>query len=117
MIFTAITLFYGSYYITLYQIQLVSLAVLIITLIVMGFRVFKEILENQKVIINHMIILIYQLSLVLKYLLIVKEQHAGILLFFVSATFEIIIGISLYFIKEDNPKLVIEINKNLQEGD
>ncbi len=109
MILSAIALFFGSYLITMQQIQQFSLVSFIITLIVLGFKVFKEVLESQKIIINHILILVYQLSLVLKYLLIVKEQHAGMLLFFISATFEIIIGISLYFIKEDNPKFVYKI--------
>ncbi|MBU1095031.1 MAG: hypothetical protein CVV23_11970 [Ignavibacteriae bacterium HGW-Ignavibacteriae-2] len=109
MLITAIALFIIFYDFSSYLNQLISLFAFIIVLILMLSDFVKETLISESIKIVLLVVVIYQLSIVLKYIVLLNDLFSGYLLFLLSSAFEILIGLFFIFAKEQNIKLIIKI--------
>lgn len=94
-----------------HNVEWIELSLYIITLLIMSTQVAKDVLLTNKIKIVWIVLLIYHLSLVLKYMVLLNEpdQDTGVVLFYITTIFQIFVGIFFLFARENNPRLIVEI--------
>ena len=75
-------------------------------------RFFIELINN-KINIYVIILIIYELTTIIKFIVANNESELGILYFTSTSVFEIFIGIFFIFFKEDSPKILFNTPKSL----
>ena len=97
-------------YITLYLIVL-NLIIFIIFLSKAIFEVYKEDIIN----IFYFVICVYEISVIMKYILFITDVKTGVIFFYLTSAFEILIGIYFILYNEKNsPK--IKLNMSAQKN-
>lgn len=98
------------YIASVYFLQVSDLIILIgIIHIMIVYVLFKYtvnyVYRNGKVQLFHLLLLTYEISMLLKFINLIFELHAGIINYNFISGFQIILGILFCFIKEESPKL------------
>lgn len=74
-------------------------------------RAILYIANNQKVNLFHAVLLLYVLTIILKFFVRQVDVNAGSVYFVVTGMFEILIAVFFTIFREDNPRLLIELNR------
>jgi hypothetical protein len=77
-------------------------------------KIFFIALINAELNVHNIVLIIYELTIILKYILVYNGTKLGIEFFISTSILEIFIGIFFVFIKENNPKFIFKLPKSLQ---
>lgn len=89
--------------------QIIILIFLLMTLTILLLDVTKEALLTEKINIVWVIIVLYQLGNVLKYIPIIRQDEPGVVFYVLTNVIQIFFGLFLFFFKEDNPKMKLSL--------
>lgn len=91
-----------------YTVICIIIAALHVIVIYLVFKMaIAEVMEFNEVKIFYILISIYELSVILKNINAIITIHSGILYFYLTTAFEILLGLSFIFIREDEKKFAI----------
>ena len=90
--------------------QIFCLFIHIAVLIILASRTTNIALTTGKLNIFTLLLLLYELSMVVKLIPIVKADLNSIELYMLTTIFQIFVGLFFTYAKEDNPKLIIKLS-------
>ena len=109
LLISASPFFFLANYFPHQTIMFIMLILLFIVFLLLCFQVVKETLQTDKLNIVWVMLVLYQLSHVLKFIPILREELSGIVFFVVTNIVQILLGVFFIFAREDNPKMIIKI--------
>ncbi|MCX6149841.1 MAG: hypothetical protein NTX22_04885 [Ignavibacteriales bacterium] len=65
--------------------------------------------ENHSILFFHLALLLYEASLIAKFLFIMIDIKTGLLFFYLTTAFEILLAIYFMFDREDKQQLVVKV--------
>ncbi|MGE5431193.1 MAG: hypothetical protein ACM3QX_08970 [Syntrophomonadaceae bacterium] len=108
----ALILYIAAIYFLPVSDQIILLGLIHITIVYILFKyIITYVYENGRIQLFHLLLLTYEISLLLKFINLIFELHAGIVNFNFITGFQIILGILFCFIKEESPKLSFRLVK------
>ncbi len=88
---------------------IVNILIHIMIFLLFVSRSIYFIAENGKVNLFHIIILLYESSLILKVLTLITDANTGLAFFYVTSFFQILIAIFFTIFREDDNKLIVDL--------
>ena len=100
-----IVLFFIALILPFKTIQLIGLINFTISEIILIRQFVNQILNEKRLNLFNLIIIIYGLFNVIKFVYIITLVSNGLTVYFTLSAIQILIGVGLFFLKEDNPKM------------
>jgi hypothetical protein len=64
----------------------------------------------------HIMLILYESSIILKFITLVLNIHNGILLFYITLAFELFLGLFFSLFRDDSPKVLFFVHENLEKA-
>ncbi|MDP4173782.1 MAG: hypothetical protein Q8933_07430 [Bacteroidota bacterium] len=82
-------------------------------LLILVRKVTIRIIENSGIKIFHCLFLMYQMTLTLKFFMVITNTRTGVLYFYVTSFFEILIALYFSLSKEGSSRIILRFEQNL----
>lgn len=70
-----------------------------------------DVIDLNKLKVFYIVIILYELSAILKHLFIIYSIHTGSVYYYLTTAFEILLGLFFFFIREDDKRIAIALNE------